>query len=205
MTSINRATDVRLLLGGDGDAAKRSALIDRPRAFASALSQPRRGTLANGGPQWTALVVERERTREPPTHHLGIAVGRAESPLLVDAHAFAGRWPSPLCRIGPCRHAGARLGGGPPKYEVALDRLRRVAFERGANYVTLDTVRTPSLNSLFVGGRLFKCPTEIATPSKWRLRLSRGAARRARSSLGGGHCARTRTRCASRRAGRRGR
>jgi hypothetical protein len=47
-----------------------------------------------------------------------------------------------------------------PKYEVALDRLRKTAFERGANYVTLDMIRNPSRHSLFVGGRLFKCPTE---------------------------------------------
>ncbi len=52
---------------------------------------------------------------------------------------------------------------GTPKYEVALDRLRRIAYERGANYVTLDTVRDTISNSLLVGGRLVKCPTEVMT------------------------------------------
>src|SRR5262249_26190135 len=49
------------------------------------------------------------------------------------------------------------------KYEVALEQLRKNAYERGANYVTLDEVRGSGSSYLVVGGRLFKCPTEATT------------------------------------------
>jgi hypothetical protein len=58
---------------------------------------------------------------------------------------------------------GKDTSWGIAKYEVALDRLRRTAYERGANYVTLDVVRNPSAEVVLVGGRLFKCPTEVVT------------------------------------------
>lgn len=88
------------------------------------------------------------------------AEGMADVPVLATKNE-----PPPNCIAVGVADGKHTSWGGPPKYEVALDQLRRVAFERGANYVTIDTVRTPALNSLFVGGRLFKCPTEIVRPS----------------------------------------
>lgn len=88
------------------------------------------------------------------------AEGMADVPVLATKNE-----PPPNCIAVGVADGKDTGWGRPPKYEFALDRLRRVAFERGANYVTLDTIRTPSFNTLFVGGRLFKCPTEIVTRS----------------------------------------
>jgi hypothetical protein len=67
--------------------------------------------------------------------------------------------PPPSCTaIGVAE--GRDFSLGVPQYEVALDNLRKIAAERGANYLTLDEVRSTG-NRVLVGGRLFKCPLEV--------------------------------------------
>jgi hypothetical protein len=82
---------------------------------------------------------------------------------LADVPVFATKNepPSSCVAMGAAEGKDDTWVGG-PKYEVALDRLRRTSYERGANYVTIDTVRNPAAG-LFVGGRLFKCPAEVMT------------------------------------------
>jgi hypothetical protein len=92
----------------------------------------------------------------PSTIAIVSAEGMADVPVLATKNE-----PPPGC-IAMGVAEGKDGPWNAPKYEVALDRLRRIAFERGANYVTLDVVRNPS-NGLFVGGRLFKCPTDAMT------------------------------------------
>lgn len=77
---------------------------------------------------------------------------------MADVPVFATKNEPPPSCVAMGVAEGKDVGWGSAKYEVALDRLRRIAYERGANYLTLDTVRNPMPNSLFVGGRLFKCP-----------------------------------------------
>ena len=85
------------------------------------------------------------------------AEGMADVPVLATKSE-----PPPSCTAMGVAE-GKDTSWGIAKYEVALDRLRRTAYERGANYVTLDAVRNPSAEVVLVGGRLFKCPTEVVT------------------------------------------
>src|SRR5439155_2198217 len=82
--------------------------------------------------------------------------------MLAEVPVFATKNEPPPSCIAMGVAEGEDDAWGTPKYEVALDRLRRIAYERGANYITLDTVRD-TIRSLLVGGRLFKCPTGVMT------------------------------------------
>jgi len=83
---------------------------------------------------------------------------------MPDAPVFATKNAPPPSCVAMGAAEGNDDTWGTPKYALALHRLRRIAYDRGANYIMLDdTVRDPGPNGLFVGGRLFKCPKEAMT------------------------------------------